>query len=524
MQPPLEAERSHEAKESSNYQQRFAEIIGRELDARTIDTYADDALNDLVALVEEVTVEYPSDDRQITGVEREQYALEQAELDDDAVETALDHINEIAHSIERLDALIAKKRRLVSTVIVPPELAEGTEIKPRDGSFEKVKERIPKLKTLLLLLEKSFDINIEDDEQVTITSGALRPHMMRQVSYDVVAVPRLGRVVLVCDEAGNTTFMFDTGVCDEYGITPEYLSELSKAELKDLIHGDASLGGVIDYSKEYADHLLRGLTQAFDHDNNERNEDDASKTPNAKLLQPRAELAPEGVVTRSDFCKKYHFQSPDVNTWINAVFGSIDVLPVYKFVSRDGENSFIRTGLTVDTQKKLLSYAQEELGIVMYRPEGYLSAKGIAISTGVNREAVQTVVDDLTREGKLEPIQEYRFGSIATRGYSPADTKLILERMQQRELMAPLPPADYLSSRAMGEKFGVAGVTIRKAAAVIGDSVGKVDRYRYGPHVTEMYSPEQQRMILEYLQNRPRVKLGEVALSFLAGGESGTVD
>ena len=160
-----------------------------------------------------------------------------------------------------------KKTKLVDRVIVPPNIDETQIITPGDGSFEKPREVIPRLKSLLLLLEKGFDIDVKSDEEVEITTGVIRPNMMRSTSYRVVEIFGLGRIVLVCDEVGNTTYVFDAEVCKGYGIDTEYLAKQDKISLDSLLHDDGKIGRRINYSKKYIDHLSDALSQLPNNEN-----------------------------------------------------------------------------------------------------------------------------------------------------------------------------------------------------------------------------------------------------------------
>src|SRR6478672_10978237 len=90
-----------------DFQTRLDEITSRSLTARNIDTYADDALNDLTELVDEVVSGQPYQPP-YSPIGNEQYALSQVGLDAETVELTLDHISEIAESTKRLDSLIVK--------------------------------------------------------------------------------------------------------------------------------------------------------------------------------------------------------------------------------------------------------------------------------------------------------------------------------------------------------------------------------------------------------------------------------
>lgn len=244
----------------SDYDARLNQITSRQLTARNIDTFADDALEELTKLVDDVVSSMPFQPP-FSPIENERQALAKNGLQAETVELTLDHIATVAESTKRLDSLITKKTKLVDVVLVPPDSDKAPEITTGDGSFEKPKERIPKLKTLLLLLETEFGIDLESkDDLPDFEQGPLRPNMMRSTSYKLIQLPTLERTVLICDEIGNTTFVFDQKKCNELNITPSDLYELTKDELRELID-QLEIGEQINYSNRYVEQLASALQE-----------------------------------------------------------------------------------------------------------------------------------------------------------------------------------------------------------------------------------------------------------------------
>lgn len=177
----------------TDFQTKLDAILGRTLTARNINAYADDALYDLVVLVEEIVAGtryiFP-----LSDIENERRALADASLDPDTIDQTLNHIANVAESTHRLDELIIKKAKFTDTVLVPPDAAKVAPIVAGDGSFEKPKECIPKLKTLLLLLETEFGIDLENDTELPpILEGPIHPGMVRSTTYKLVNIPSLNR-------------------------------------------------------------------------------------------------------------------------------------------------------------------------------------------------------------------------------------------------------------------------------------------------------------------------------------------
>ena len=324
-------------KQAPGFEQRLDEITSREIDARTIDTYADSALNDLVDLVEDVVASYP--DISGTGLSAEQEALKGVGLDALVVEQTLDHISEVARSIDRLDDLIEKKTSFRSSIILPPDSIDQIEVTRGDGSFEKTKDTIPKLKTLLLLLEKGLDIDIESDD-VTISRGVVAPDMMRRQSYDMIEIKQLDRLVFSCDESGNMTFVFDTGVCRESGILPDDLASLTKKDLKELILLDARIGQGLNYGQNYAVHLGGALTGDLGQGSGRR----------IDVLKPKAPDAPEGYLSSYGITRQVAVNHYTVQKAIDTLGDSLGETASYRF----GTNT--TTGYSPEQQRQILEW------------------------------------------------------------------------------------------------------------------------------------------------------------------------
>jgi hypothetical protein len=483
-------------------QNRIQEITSRQLSPETIDHYADNALEDLVAVVQDTVESYRMQPivSAETNRELEQAAFTYYGLDAKSIESTLDRIIEVGDSVDRLDDLIAKKTRVIDRVIVPPDFDEPIEVRDNDGSFEMPKEKIPKVKTLLLLLEKSFGIDIENNEDVRITSGVVSPDMMRSTSYNLVEIPQLNRIVLVCDETGNATFVFDSSICNEFNITIEDISALSKNKIKELLGYENRLGRNINYSIRYAVRLAGALGESFEQAERVQIEPGVSEV---EILAPPAPIAPAGAMTRADFARKHHLQSPQVNEWINAVYGSVDALKKYRF-TYEGRRVTERPGLTVEDQARVLQFAREEQGYIDYRPEGFLSAKGISNLSRVDRESVERIITLLIEEGQLESPRIYRFGSITTKGYSPEDVEMIMTKLEDDGFYNH-PPENYLTINKLSKKLGVAPSTVINLTSRMAEDLGEIEKFRAGPNKNvDHYSPEQQDIMRRWIVNNHR--------------------
>ena len=382
-----------------------------------------------------------------------------------------------------------------------------TPITQGDGGFEKPKATIPKLKTLMLLLEKGLDINIED-EALTIDTGETSPDMMRKVSYDVVAIPQLERVVLSCDEVGNTSFVFDTEVCEEYGITPEYLAGLSKTEMKDLLEEDGRLGIQIDYSKGFANRLATALTEKFSDKADDSEDTFANKI---EILKPKVERAPEGYLSESGIYRQHKVARHLVRQVVAELGESLGEVKHYLFGTRTA------IGYSPEQQQKII----EKIDITDIAPEGFVTIKGISTKTGIAHKTIAIAVNKLG--DSIGEVKEYRFGSAYAVGYSPEQQKLIIESMS----VAESAPAGYMSAGSLRDQYRISHKSIKEAAEALQDVLGEVKEYRFGHKPALGFSPQQISLILEKINAQsfaPEGYLSVRSMASIYGTSTQTID
>jgi hypothetical protein len=395
------------------YQEQLDKITSRKLTPRNLNVYAENALNDLIALIESALEKNSAyNDSNTTTREREDAALSYVGLDRNTVEQTLDHIASVTDSIRRLDGLIARKTIRTDHVIVPTNGRLDEPISPGDGSFELPKKRIPKLKTLLLLLETGLDVHIES-EDVAITIGDVPPNMMRRSSYTSVEIRSLNRLVMVCDEVGNTTYIFDVDVCKEYGIDVDYLSRLTKVEIDELIKDDDRIGRRIDYSSKYVDNLTQYLT-------GEMSQDQDGTLQSVDILKPKAPPAPEGYLSLNGIWHEYGITQKTTQKAVDELGSELGEVTQYRFGSKT------TAGYSPEQVAKILTH----LDIAPPAPEGYLSLNGIWREYGITPYTTQKAIDELGPV--LGEVKQYRFGTKTTVGYSPEQVAKILKCIDEQ--------------------------------------------------------------------------------------------
>jgi len=229
------------ALKKDEFKKRFNEIINKPLTIDNIDSFADDALNELIVLIGEIKEEYENRHLIEEGQQIDQNTLESlACVEYGLPETSpiLDLITKKVSQLEQIDDFINNNIIQRNEVIVPPD-----QISPEFGNGEGREKKdpsiIPRLKTLLYILEADFSLDLKE---LTLTQGQNTKEMVRKLSYVTVEAPEINRVVQVCDEEGNASYIFDLAEMEKHGISVEDLNQTTKEEKNELIRQYTGLG------------------------------------------------------------------------------------------------------------------------------------------------------------------------------------------------------------------------------------------------------------------------------------------
>jgi len=315
--------------ESANFSNRLERILSTPLTPENIDFYADSALGDLVILSAEAVREYEdkvpdSLDTYATEGDREDAAFEYFDLP--SINLSLEHIGGLAAEIRGLDRTIeALSRR--GEVIIPPDKTIDLQITTSDGSYEE-KKVMPRLKTILLLLKKTYGVDIEDPEHLTLQKGILDPRMMRGESYVALIAPKLEHTIFVCDEDGNATYVIHNPTLEMLNLSPEDLMGMTKSEINELLAKNSSIGKRIVYSSRFVNNIQTALSVEEDHQN-----DLDPRFQRVEYLRPSAELAPEGYLSESGIAKELGVSGRLVKKVMHSLNETIGESLVYKFGS-----------------------------------------------------------------------------------------------------------------------------------------------------------------------------------------------
>ncbi len=230
---------------------RLDEILATQISPENVNTYLDDALNRVVALVQDAATQYRSEHPDITLVGKELEDSAFREFDLKAIDEILPHIQKKKDEMDEIRGWMKTHIQYIPGMIVPPE-GPGPRAPAGGGGLEKpgVKNR---LQTLLYIL-KTDGLDLES---IALTEGSVRENMWRRESYIDVSVPSLKRIVLVCDEENNASYFFDTDKLNEIaaqGGNPLVLT-MTKPELRELIKTYPGIGYPLVYTHKWIENV-----------------------------------------------------------------------------------------------------------------------------------------------------------------------------------------------------------------------------------------------------------------------------
>ncbi len=216
---------------------RLNGILYKPLTVENIESFADEAVSDTIELINDLLHEYKTNPNlegnlSLNTQEQEDDVCKKLELPN--ISEILDRIQEVKAKIDAVKISIQGSKEKTETIITPPDQLENQGIIPGDTPFEK-KKFIPRLLTLMYILETDFDIDIRDIEQMLVLEGEVKDEMIRKTPYVRVIVPELNRAVYICDEEGNASYVFDTQKLQELHIQLDDLDIDGKQDKNSLI-------------------------------------------------------------------------------------------------------------------------------------------------------------------------------------------------------------------------------------------------------------------------------------------------
>ena len=249
----------------SSFKENYDEILERQVSPENIDNYADDALNDLIKIRDEITEKHKWDS--LTGKDWEDKAFEEEGLPllEDRLEKIGDKIDIINIAEKRIEEALEKGYEIL------PEIHDArTQTEGIGGSPKLPKcEGWPKTKTILFILSQAFGENIDSDGPIKIVKGrksrSSKDEQEWPRRYYRIDAPNQGKYILSCDRLDNKTFIIDKtdlmDIKDDDGnaLEIEQLEQMTKTQVGRLVSQMPHSRG-INYSQNYSDRILESLS------------------------------------------------------------------------------------------------------------------------------------------------------------------------------------------------------------------------------------------------------------------------
>lgn len=260
--------------QKETFKNRLSEAIDKPLTLENTDTYVDGALGAVIKLVDDVVAKYDAQPGaewqqlgEANGKEHEDAALKHFGLEN--VEGILRNLEDKASQFAVIGQVIAQANE-ASDVFVPPDSTPVPQATGSGTGMEK-KGKQPKLENLLFVLMNDFGIDPDDPEAVSIVRGSVNLNMMREEPYYQVTVPGIDKVILVCDEYENVTFVFNGEWVREQvnsnrsskDESARPLTDYTKEELSKLIKDNPGQGARIMATKNFTANLANALKGGF---------------------------------------------------------------------------------------------------------------------------------------------------------------------------------------------------------------------------------------------------------------------
>jgi len=435
--------------QKETFKNRLSEAIGRPLTLENTDTYVDGALGAVIKLVDDVVAKYDAQPGaewqqlgEANGKEHEDAALKYFGLED--VEAILRHLEDKASQFAVIDQVIAQANE-ASDVFVPPGSTPVPQATGSGTGMEK-KGKQPKLKNLLVMLKGEFDIDPDDPEAVSIVRGSVNTNMMREEPYYQVTVPGIDKVILVCDEYENVTFVFNGEWVREQvnsnrsskDESARPLTDYTKEELSKLIKDNPGQGARIMATKNFTANLVNALKGGF-------SQQKLDKPVDTRYLRSSKDLppVPDGYVTINDIKEELGIdkKSGSMLQKIARELEEQEKITIGKYRNKRG---FLALAFSKSAAQQIVD---EWMSRTRSIPEGFVGVKYIADKADVSYPAVRHVAERLGLANDKKPgagrlvifsrdeadkiIAHIRDRYSIPEGYVPV-TKLVREDQQRR--------------------------------------------------------------------------------------------
>ena len=492
----------------------MSKAIDNPLTLENTDTYVDDALDAVINLVGDVVVEYdaqPGAEWQqlggANGKEHEDAALKHFGLED--VEGILRNLDDKASQFAVIDGVIAQANE-ASDVFVPPDSTPVLQATGSGTGIEK-KGRQPKLENLLFVLMNDFGIDPDDPEAVSIVRGIVNLNMMREEPYYQVTVPGIDKVILVCQEYGNATFVFNgEWVCEQVSAnrsskdeSARPLTDYTKEELSKLIKDNPGQGARILTKKDFTANLVNALQGGFA-------QQELDKPVDTRYLRSPKDLppVPDGYATISEIGEELGIQEEKDKVTIRNV---VIALEKQGKITRGTYRSRNGRPILAFTEKDARLIVEETKRRTAPIPEGYVSVAKFAGEHQQRKGGHDITYPDMSCAIKQFELNPVKIGGFL---YLPEDEARQVVAMVEQLVSERLAIRQHkkVSLKRLSDVTGEDYSVVRRAAEKCGlIEKGASSRGRY-------FSVAEQEKVIKYLEerrarrNRTKGHLGGTAL------------
>lgn len=331
------------------YKQRLNGILNSQLTVDNIEIFADDALAQTTSLIDDILSQYQKYQKNYKPIipdntKQEDKALELFNLPN--VPEILQSIIDVKEKIDNLKAYMCANMADIDEVITPPD---NKKISAGDGQGMEQKRMFPRVLTLLYILEHDFDILPAD---APITKGIVSPNMVRQAPYMRVEIPDLDRVVYLCDEEGNVSYVFDAVKTEGQNIILDELDLYSKEDKNSLISRFPGIGIRIRQTNAWRNNITSALKEPIFEANLSEN-----TRPISEFRRKKDEYLPLDDLQRE--ASGLYSGAENVQRWYNQIYKSHNNWPsapfrVYKNKGWEGWSELV--GKENPKKKEWLSF------------------------------------------------------------------------------------------------------------------------------------------------------------------------
>lgn len=419
MGPSVHADNPDYQDAKERYTRQLEAILSTPLVPENFNTYAEDALNSVVSMVEDMTITYPGESLPLPRGRAEEHTARHYEMDIDQI---LDSLQDKVDATKRIKEFVSDISE-ENTITVPTQ-SRLLSIQKGSGEYVK-KETAPKLETILFFLEETYDLYINKPSEIRVTKGSVKKDMVRKEPYCLVELPTLNRSILVCNEVENITYVMDNTELNIQGIQLNEILNLNKSEIGHIITSNPDTGVRIRHTSKYIPKIKLAIESIQNFTTKtEAGIDQDTEIVEESLLTPVLDKAPEGYFSVRQIAKNLGFSDKTIRNTIISLGNRLS--PIKAKFSGNIANAY-----SAEDFEMIKKAAEENELFADEAMEGYMSIRQIAKELEVSYKTVQKIIGELGDE--IMPTRA-KFSGNVTNAYSPEDFRKIREKIGSSRL------------------------------------------------------------------------------------------